>query len=67
MNSYGNFNLVGIADFSVGVADALEQIIASMNLNLIPDMLYLTMIYLAQQLPELAGAVVEVAAIVSAV
>ncbi|KAA6357886.1 MAG: hypothetical protein EZS28_046587 [Streblomastix strix] len=49
MNSYGNFNLVGVADAVVSVvADAVfEQIIASMNLNFIPDMLCLTMIYLA--------------------
>ncbi|KAA6364293.1 MAG: hypothetical protein EZS28_040180 [Streblomastix strix] len=55
MNSYGNFNLVGIADFSVDVSvevanavfAAFEQIIASMNRNLIPDTLCLTMIYLA--------------------
>ncbi|KAA6380656.1 MAG: hypothetical protein EZS28_023815, partial [Streblomastix strix] len=45
MNSYGNFNLVGVADAVVSAV--FEQIIASMNLNLIPDMLCLTMIYLA--------------------
>ncbi|KAA6357526.1 MAG: hypothetical protein EZS28_046947 [Streblomastix strix] len=45
MNSYGNFNLVGISDAVVSAV--FEQIIASMNLNFIPDMLCLAMIYLA--------------------